>query len=87
MFQVAIIGHSLVPRVFSGEEGVIVSVFRKPGGKFSDIDSVEFRGFWENHFDLVIVLLGGNDLAEEQGYTVFERAVEFIRVVVILSSC
>ena len=44
MFQVAVVGHSLVPVAFPSLPGVQVQVFRKPGGKFLDLDCREFAG-------------------------------------------
>ena len=57
MYSVAIVGHSLTP-VNVSIAGANVQVFRKPEGKWGDLDSSEFQGFWENRFDLVIFVLG-----------------------------
>ena len=58
MFSVALVGHSLTPVEIS-VAGANISIFRKPGGKWSDLDSEYFREFWSNRFDLVIFILGG----------------------------
>ena len=62
MYRVAVVGHSLVPESVQGP-GLDVSVFRKPGGKLTDLHCGEFTGFRQGHFDLAIIVLGGNDLA------------------------
>ena len=78
MFRVAIIGHSLVPRSFNSPPGTPCHIFRKPGGCFSDENCSEFQGLWEDNFDLVIMYLGGNDLAYLGEIEVYNRARDFI---------
>ena len=57
MFSVAVVGHSLTPTNVS-VAGANISIFRKPGGKWGDLNSDYFRGFWDNQFDFVIFVLG-----------------------------
>ena len=61
MFSVAIVGHSLTPSQIS-VGGVNIQVFRKSGCKWDNLDQEFFSEFWGNTFDLVIFVLGGNDL-------------------------
>ena len=62
-YQVAIVGYSLTLCQFPCINGCEVHIFRKPGGKISDIysDSV-FYGFRERCFPQVILQIGENDL-------------------------
>lgn len=78
MYTVAIVGHSIVPSEFVEVPGVRVHLYRKPGGRWSDFQCEQFRGFREGWFDLVIILLGGNDLSDVTAPVAFEQAKEFI---------
>ena len=78
MYRVAVVGHSLVPESVQGP-GLDISVFRKPRGKLTDLFCGEFVGFREGHFDLAIVVLGGNDLAGSRPvYEIVELAKGFV---------
>ena len=55
MYRVAVLGHSLVPRNFDQVPGIEIKVYRKPGGLWVDLDAAEFREFWNDEFDLVIL--------------------------------
>ena len=78
--KVAIVGHSLVPREFVCDTpGVEVLVFRKPGATWVDLNVREFSGFWGQNFDLVILMLGGNDLCLAEAYPVLCKCKEFVR--------
>lgn len=80
MVHVAVLGHSLVPSSFCCDvPGVQISVFRKPGATWQDQYCEEFSGFWQGQYDLVIILLGGNDLAYVDFYPVFCRLKEFVQ--------
>ena len=78
MFRVAILGHSLTPRELEQVLGVEISIYRKPGARWSDLEAPEFREFWSRDFDLAILILGGNDLAHDEPLVVRERAKVFI---------
>ena len=78
MFRVAVLGHSLVPRDFDVPEGIDLKVFRKPGATWLDYNCETFRGFREGQFDLVVILLGGNDIAQVEASTAFARAKSFV---------
>ena len=77
MFSVAIVGHSLTPTSVSVTE-VDIQVFRKPGAKWVDLDASEFQGFWNNNFDLVIFILGDNDLTVSSSCSVIERVKQVV---------
>ena len=74
----AIIGYSLVPRSFNSPPGTSCRIFRKPGVCFSDENCPEFQGLGEGNFDLVIVYLGGNDLAYLGEIEVYNHARAFM---------
>ena len=78
MFKVAVVGHSLVPVAFPPLPGVEVQVFRKPGGKFLDLECREFAGVFSGRFDFLIVFLGGNDLAHQEVPAVLDQEKRFI---------
>ena len=79
MFRVVVVGHSLVPESIEGP-GLEISVFRKPGGKFTDLYCGEFSGFRQGNFDLAIIVLGGNDLAGSRPVIeIVELAKGFVR--------
>ena len=80
--KVAVLGHSLVPREFVCDTpGVEVLVFRKPGATWEDLNAREFSGFWGQNFDLVILMLGGNDLSSAEAYPVLCKCKEFVGAV------
>ena len=66
-----------MPRSFNTPPGTSCHIFRKTGGCFSDENCSEFQGLWEDKFDLVIVYLGGNDLAYLGEIEVYNRARDF----------
>ena len=78
MYNVALIGHSLLPTDFFALPDVAVSVFRRPGGTWLDSDCSEYGEFWCNNYDLAIIVLGGNDLAFVDHLTAIQRAKEFV---------
>ena len=63
MFKVALVGHSLLPSTIPTVPDVEIRIFRKPGGTWLDDQCREFAPLWNLQFDLVILVLGGNDLA------------------------
>ena len=77
MYNVAILGHSLSPSDLH-IEGCNVSVFRKAGAKWVDLERREFSQFWEKEFDLAIFIFGGNDLVDSSSETVLTRALEYV---------
>ena len=77
MFKVAILGHSLVPGTLE-VEGCSVSVFRKAGGKWADLETGEFREFWEREYDLAIFVFGGNELISTSAETVLNQALGYV---------
>ena len=77
MFNVAVLGHSLSPSELH-VEGCSISVFRKTGGKWVDLESREFSEFWEKEYDLAIFIFGGNDLVSASSETVLNRALGYI---------
>ena len=78
MFSVAVVGHSLVPVTLDPIEGVTISIYRKPGATWLDYNCPAFRGMRENYFDLIIIILGGNDIAQVEASTAIARAKSFI---------
>ena len=92
MFSVALVGHSLTPSELH-VNGADIRIFRKPGGKWVDLDSREFSEFWASSFDLGIFVLGGNDLASASVNSVVQEAVRVVdraklncRVVTVFSA-
>ena len=77
MFTVALIGHSLLPRELDVLQGVSVDIYKKPGGTWADFDCGEFQGFREKQFDLVILVLGGNDISVVELQVALQRARDF----------
>ena len=78
MFSVAVVGHSLTPSQIS-VAGVNVQVYRKPGCKWDSLDQEFFNEFWGNTFDLVIFILGGNDLVSSTVSDVISHAKHYIQ--------
>ena len=79
MYQVAVVGHSLVPESVEGP-GLDFHVFRKPGGKWEDFWGPRFSVVRRGGFDLVILVFGGNDLAGTRPVnSIIEEAKSVIR--------
>ena len=77
MFKVAVLGHSLTPSELH-VDGCSITVFRKPGGKWVDLDNSEFSAFWESDYDLAIFVFGGNDLVCESSESVLRKALSYV---------
>ena len=78
MFTVALVGHSLLPRQLGPVEGVSINIFRKPGATWFDINCPEYSEIWGRNFDLIIFVLGGNDLTVHSAAEVLDQAKLFI---------
>ena len=58
--HVAIIGHSQVPlNIYTFQQPVEYHYFRLPGATITSINNHEkFTEFWENTYDLTIIVIG-----------------------------
>ena len=68
MLPVAVIGHSLVPLSVCVNDisDVSIDLYRYPGATISSLANKLYqREFWAKNYDLVILCIGGNDLASE----------------------
>ena len=78
MFSVALVGHSLLPRQLGPIDGVSINIYRKPGATWFDINCPEYSEIWVRSFDLIIFVLGGNDLTANSASEALEQAKLFI---------
>ena len=81
MFNMAVVGHSLVPVSINVSEliGVNMGFYQYPGA------TIEVLGykliqceFFDNSFDFIILCIGGNDLAGHDVDPVFDKLRKFV---------
>ena len=88
MLSVAVIGHSLVPVNVSMNDipDVHIDIYRYPGATVNSLtNKLDQRNFWNKTFDLVIICIGGNDLAKKGADQVFDKLCDFVKKVVPLT--
>ena len=78
--HVAIIGHSQVPlNIWTFHQPIEYHYFRLPGATISSINNHgKFSEFWANTYDLTIIVIGGNDIADEHYVVIKERYLDLV---------
>ena len=94
MFCTAVVGHSLVPQnvCVSDLSDVVVDLYHYPGAAIDSLTNKhDQRDFWTKNYDLVILCIGGNDLARDDVDQVFNKLCTLARKVIaitkILTNC
>ena len=68
MSSVAVIGHSIVPLSVRVNDipDICVDLYQYPGATINSLtNKLNQREFWTKNYNLVILCIGGNDLARE----------------------
>ena len=63
VFKVALVGHSQIPNTITPLRNTEVRVFKRPGGSVFQFEEPPFSEVFDYRPDLVILFLGGNDVA------------------------
>ena len=64
MYKVAVVGHSQIPNQISTRDtNVSIKVFRRQGARLEHIDELPFCEIFNSQYDLLVLFLGGNDIA------------------------
>ena len=94
MFDVAIVGHSLVPRSVCVDDlsDVKVDLYRYLGATIDSlINKLGQRDFWTKSYDLVVLCIGSNNLTRDDIDKVFDKLCTLTRKVIpvmkILTVC
>ena len=94
MFSVAVIGHSLVPHnmCVNDVSDISIDLYRYPGATIGSLtNKLDQRVFCTKNYDLVILCIGGNDLAREEVDQVFDKLCDLVRRIIpvtkILTVC
>ena len=79
--QVAVVGHSQVPlNIHTFHQPIEYHYFRLPGATISSIYNHEkFTEFWENTYDLTIIVIGGNDIPEEHYHVIKDSYLDLVK--------
>ena len=77
MVRVAIVGHSQVPDIES-YANVEVSVFRRGGASIHHAYEPPLSDSLDEHFDIVILFLGGNDIGTKTPHQIVEELLELV---------
>ena len=85
MLSVEVIRHSLVPLSVSVKDisDVHIDLYRYPGTTVISLtNKLHQRDFWTKSYDLVIICIGGNDLAREGVDQGFDKLCDLVKRVV-----
>ena len=55
-----------------------VSVFRKPGAHVQDFARAPLNQIFNNHWDLIVLQIGGNDLCAHKSRVVYHSLVRLV---------
>ena len=88
MYSIAIVGHSLVPKIVNLYlENVTVDIFRFPGATIDSLNRhLNQSSFWNKTYHLAILCIGGNDLTNDQVSEVFNKFCDLVRRLLTLTS-
>ena len=81
MFQLCVLGHSLVPANLTIDDSTVnLEILRYPGATIPTITAnLNDINFWTRNYDGLILILGGNDLAQHSVDHVFDQLCNLAR--------
>ena len=82
MLSVAVVGHSLVPLSVSVNNipDICIDLYRYPDATVNSLtNKLDQRGFWTKTYDLVILCIGGKDIARENVDQVFDKLCDLVK--------
>ena len=81
MFNLCVLGHSLVPTNLTIDSSTVnLEILRYPGATIPTITAkLNDINFWNRNYDGLILILGGNDLAQHSVEHVFDQLCTLAR--------